>query len=557
MKKLLSAILICAMLLSLAACAASPKDGPEAPEKPSPNEAPTGGGEKEEPSTPAPDAPTVPGDAIDIVLSDEGIETSADAAAVYTGKDIIYYEAGKDETYGEGTEADAHTAEEAAAHTVVHIAAPGTYRLKGKLSAGQIFVDLGEDAKEDPNAVVNLILDGVDVTCTVAPAILFYQAYECCDDETATTKPDTLAAGANVFLADGSVNNVKGAYIARIYKEGTTDKLHKYDAAFHSRVTMNVVGNDGTLNITAANEGLDSELHLSIWGGKITINAQNDGINTNEDGISVTTIHGGDIAIHGGFGVEGDGIDSNGCLVVNGGTLYATANERGVEGAIDADLDILLNGGTVIAAGMANGMASADSAQEYMELTFAQSVSAGSTVELLEGEQVLLSFTTERAMASLTLSCKELALNVPYTLKVNGKLQQYTAASAGGMMGGFGGMQGGQMGGQMQMEGLTPPEGLDEWLESAEVPEEIRSWIEAMRDMAQQGAGPQGMPEGMEPPEGMPGEGAGDMGGQMPQGMGGGRGDEPQGFGGQMTGGSTEFILTENAHSFSGVGDGT
>ena len=64
-------------------------------------------------------------------------------AAVYTAHDIVYYEAGRDFTYGEGTEADEHTTEEAAAHTVVHITQPGTYAVSGTLSAGQIAVDHG------------------------------------------------------------------------------------------------------------------------------------------------------------------------------------------------------------------------------------------------------------------------------------------------------------------------------------------------------------------------------------------------------------------------------
>ena len=100
-----------------------------------------------------------------IVLSDSGITVdgkavSADATqAVYTAKDIVYYEAGKDFTYGEGEKTDEHTKEEADAHTVVHITKPGTYAISGKLSAGQIAVDLGEDAKEDPNGVVTLVLN--------------------------------------------------------------------------------------------------------------------------------------------------------------------------------------------------------------------------------------------------------------------------------------------------------------------------------------------------------------------------------------------------------------
>ena len=230
-------------------------------------------------------------DATSIVLSDDGVTVDGKAAptdetaAVYTAHDIVYYEAGRDFTYGEGTEADEHTAEEAAAHTVVHITQPGTYAVSGTLSAGQIAVDLGEDAEDDLSAVVTLILNGVDITCTVAPAVIFYSVYECgSTDEDAAATVDTSAAGANVLIADGTVNNVTGSYVARIYEpdsvvlseDGTevadSSKLHKYDGAFYSKMSMNVGGGEdgsGVLNITADNEGLDTELHLTINGGTV------------------------------------------------------------------------------------------------------------------------------------------------------------------------------------------------------------------------------------------------------------------------------------------------
>ena len=231
-------------------------------------------------------------DATSIVLSDDGVTVDGEAApadetaAVYTAHDIVYYEAGRDFTYGEGTEADEHTAEEAAAHTVVHITQPGTYAVSGTLSAGQIAVDLGEDAEDDLSAVVTLILNGVDITCTVAPAVIFYSVYECgsTDEDAAAATVDTSAAGANVLIADGTVNNVTGSYVARIYEpdsvvlseDGTevadSSKLHKYDGAFYSKMSMNVGGGEdgsGVLNITADNEGLDTELHLTINGGTV------------------------------------------------------------------------------------------------------------------------------------------------------------------------------------------------------------------------------------------------------------------------------------------------
>ena len=119
----------------------------------------SGCGAKEQPvSQPQANAAQIEGTAI--VLSDAGITVDGEAisedaaSAVYAAGDIVYYEEGKDFTYGEGEEEDAHSAEEAAAHTVVHITQPGTYVLSGKLSRGQVAVDLGKEAKEDPNAVV-------------------------------------------------------------------------------------------------------------------------------------------------------------------------------------------------------------------------------------------------------------------------------------------------------------------------------------------------------------------------------------------------------------------
>ena len=161
-------------------------------------------------------------DAVNIVLSDDGItvdgeEISGSADdAVYAANDIVYYEAGKDFKYGEGTEEEEHSKEEADAHTVIHITKPGTYAVTGKISAGQIAVDLGKEAKEDPEAVVTLILNGVDITNTVAPAILVYNVYECGpkDEETAVKDVDTTTAGMNLVIADGTVNNVSGSYVA-------------------------------------------------------------------------------------------------------------------------------------------------------------------------------------------------------------------------------------------------------------------------------------------------------------------------------------------------------
>lgn len=154
--------------------------------------------------------------AVKIELSDAGITVDGNpistekSADVYVANDIVFYLADQGFTYGEGEPEDEHTQEEADKNTVVHITKPGDYVLSGFLSAGQIAVDLGEEAEEDPEAVVTLYLNGVDVNCDVAPAVIFYNVYECgsADEETATKDVDTSAAGANVVIMDEPTNDL-------------------------------------------------------------------------------------------------------------------------------------------------------------------------------------------------------------------------------------------------------------------------------------------------------------------------------------------------------------
>ncbi len=425
-------------------------------------------------------------DAVKIELSDESILVdgneiqSNESDAVYKLNDIVYYEAGHDFTYGEGSKEEEHSADEAKEHTVVHITQPGTYALSGKLSKGQIAVDLGEEAEEDPNAVVTLVLNGVDINCDIAAAVIFYNVYECGSTEATDAKSDvdTATAGANVYIMNGTKNNITGSHVARIYEsyelneEGTevvdNKKLHKYDGAFYSKMSMNVDGAEnttGTLNITADNEGLDSELHLTINGGNINIISGNDGINTNEDGISVTTVNGGNLNIHvDGSTGEGDGIDSNGWLVFNGGTVTSEACSNSADAGIDSDMGIIINGGYVSATGNMLDQIS-ESKQNYVVMSFSERQSAGATYQLKnEKDEVVVSATPGNDFTYLIFSKSDLSEETYTFWRDNVQLQ----GSAGQMTFGGMGRQGGQMPEGMEMpengkmpEGMEMPEGMD------------------------------------------------------------------------------------------------
>ncbi len=605
-KRILSGVLLLLCVLALSACGGTQDSG----EKKEPEEEAPAQDLGEE----TPDVPTEPAggpDEVSIVLSDAQVTVDGAAAsqteggAVYVSHDIIYYEDrdtyDSGNPYGEGTAQERHSVQEAEGHTVVNITQPGTYRLSGSLSQGQIFVDLGKDAKTDPQAVATLILDGADVTCTVAPAVFFYRVYECdqawvaYDDGdgeyTASASQDTSTAGANVVIADGSVNNIAGSHVARIYKDnGDQKKLHKYDAAFYSRMSMNLTGGEagtGVLNITADNEGLDSELHLTINGGKINIQSQDDGINTNEDGVSVTTINGGALHIVAGLGSEGDGIDSNGYLVINGGVVISIAKPQSDSG-LDSDCGSYINGGYVVATGSTMDWAESDSDQVTMNLQFASSQGSDEAIIVtdLEGKVVFAydpdkDETTgghNRGYQGAVISCPQFQVGETYQVYIGGDvegtetdglydvstvtgfsgaaMQQYTGTDVGRGFGHPGG-------GPQRPDGFDhggdrkPPEGFDPG--SGQEPSEgfghggdrePPEGFEPPNDGQQPPEAPDFPDDGQQPPE-APGFPGGEPG-QMPGGF------DPN-LGGQEPGGegesSTQFHMTDKVNAFSGVPD--
>ena len=75
-----------------------------------------------------------------------------------------------------------------------------------------------------------------------------------------------------------------------------------------------------------------------------------------------------------------DGIDSNGYLVVNGGTVTALAHPASDSG-LDSSCGTYLNGGTVLALGAAMDRADEGSRQETLNLQFARYQSGTLVVE--------------------------------------------------------------------------------------------------------------------------------------------------------------------------------
>lgn len=132
----------------------------------------------------------------------------------------------------------------------------------------------------------------------------------------------------------------------------------EYDAALYSVASLTIDG-AGSLSVVGnLQEGIATDGNLTINNGTINITSVDDGLNASEDNVSHLQINGGNLTINAG----GDGIDSNGSLTINGGTIFASS--QGGNGGIDADGEVLINGGEIIALGEMNDTPSSSSSQK-------------------------------------------------------------------------------------------------------------------------------------------------------------------------------------------------
>lgn len=216
---------------------------------------------------------------------------------------------------------------------VITITDGGTYIFSGTATDAQIAV-WAEDSDD-----VRIVLKGVDISCRTAAAIQIYSAAD----------PRREGKyGVTIEIAEDSENLVNGSHT----KKTDTDDI-KHDAAISSNISLGFEGK-GDLTVNGDNEGIEVKYgHLTFNGGNITIHSNDDPINSSEDGYAVVTINAGyifsSVISHPQY--EGDGLDSNGYIKINGGTAINLAHPYSMDSGIDSDCGSYINGGVVVGAG--------------------------------------------------------------------------------------------------------------------------------------------------------------------------------------------------------------
>lgn len=233
----------------------------------------------------------------------------------------------------------------------------------------------------------------------------------------------------NSTVTAAIANKGNGEMVIHIV-EGTTNVLKdsgfsEFDGCIYSKQKMTIEGS-GILKVTGNQddgEGIaTTDADITINGGEIYIESNDDGLNIGGDNGGVITINGGNIQIK----ASGDGIDSNGSLVVNGGTVYTIGSSKGGDSGIDVDKGFEIHGGTVIAIG-SDMLQNPDktSTQNYVSFSMREVVSEGSTVTLKNGSTDIITFSANENFKTIIFSNDKMTSGT-YDLYVDGEKTNYS-----------------------------------------------------------------------------------------------------------------------------------
>ena len=290
----------------------------------------------------------------------------------------------------------------------------------------------------------------------------------------------------SVRIADGTFNlscDEDGIHAGNdqqdgyVYIEGGDINISVGDDALHAEGLLIITGGD--IDVSKSCEGGEG-YKILVTGGDIDVISSDDGFNAaggssgsgdNHDGFGGGPGMGGVdmdadndayILITGGtinINANGDGIDSNGCIGITGGSVYVLGPSDNGNGAMDYGICAAITGGEIVAvggSGMAQGFGD-ESTQCSALVNFDEWIDAGETITLTDSDgKEVLSYKADKKFNSVVISTSDMKQGDNYTLTVGDQNSTFTLDDIT-YSEGSGGMQ--RPGGNLDNGGIQRPGG--------------------------------------------------------------------------------------------------
>lgn len=211
----------------------------------------------------------------------------------------------------------------------------------------------------------------------------------------------------------------------------------------------------GEIDIIQSTEGMEAMV-IHQTGGNVSILSSDDGINASDgsstsEGMFMQVNNALQIVIDDGkltINAEGDGIDSNGTVTINGGEIYVQGSQINENGALDAEGGVIVNGGTVLAMGTAQMVQGMISGADQASIMLNINGQAGSVVKISDNTgKILASFTATKAFQIINATVPGMVEGETYKVEVDNNLVEVTASTQAQMMN-MGGIPGAGFGGR-------------------------------------------------------------------------------------------------------------
>ncbi len=328
-----------------------------------------------------------------------------------------------------------------AAKNAIHVKGDEDDAIGVVINGGLIYANIASTAGKGIKTDLDVVVNGGKLLLNTSGG----SEYD--DEEADTSSPACIKTDGNVTINGGTLTlkstgeggkglNVDGtlAITGGVVTVTTTGGKYIYNAAKDLTASPkgvkadgNITIDGGVLNISVTgksdgSEGLESKAGITINDGEVSVYAYDDAMNAAGD----VTINGGKVYC---YAVNNDGIDSNGTLNLNGGTVTVSGSGA-PESGFDCDRSqwFMVRGGVLVGTGGSSVSPSTSSMQNTVIYNGISAKEGAKLAILNSSDKTVLDYALPRTLNGMSLffSSPDLVKGT-YTVKLDGtKLGTFT-----------------------------------------------------------------------------------------------------------------------------------